>query len=72
MAGWIGGFVKVDDTRGDVGFQVALEGCAAARDGREVPGSDEYYEKKSALAQSGKFMGAYIYHSSSRATAILR
>lgn len=41
MAGGVGGFVEVYDTRADVRFDVALKGCAADGDGREVTGADQ-------------------------------
>ena len=40
MTGGVGGFVKVDDAGADVGFEVALEWCAAIGYGSEVAGSD--------------------------------
>lgn len=42
MAGWIGWFIKIDDTGANVGFQVALERRASAWDGCEMTGSNKY------------------------------
>ena len=41
VTGRVGGFVKVDDAGGDVGFEVALVGCAPTGDWGEVPCSNE-------------------------------
>lgn len=40
VTGWVGGFVEVDDTGGDVIFEVASEGGGAAGDGCVVGGAD--------------------------------
>ncbi len=42
MAGWVGRFVEVDNARRDVGFEIALVGCAAAGDGCKMTCPDEY------------------------------
>ena len=42
VRGWIRGLVEVDHTRGDVGFEVAAQRCAAGRNGCEVTSADEY------------------------------
>lgn len=42
MTGWVGGLVKVDNTRADVGLQVTLERRGTGRDWGEVAGSDHH------------------------------
>lgn len=42
MTGRVRGFVEVDDTRGNVGFKVALERGATAWNWNEMAGSHEH------------------------------
>lgn len=43
VTGWIGGLVKVYDTRTNVGFEVALEWCASIGNRREVTSPYKHY-----------------------------
>ena len=41
MTGGVRGFIEIYNTGADVGFEVALEWCAAIGDRSEVTGTDE-------------------------------
>jgi hypothetical protein len=42
MAGRVRGLVEIDDSRGDVGLEIALVGSASTRYWGEVAGTNEY------------------------------
>jgi hypothetical protein len=41
VGGGVGGLVEVDDTGGDVGFEIAAQWCASGGNRCEVTGADE-------------------------------